>query len=67
MYYYRWQTGTWKQKQKEMERKLIKSVLRAIHDRQALVGPGASQCLLAPYFDNHLGWKYNLYLCNLYL
>lgn len=56
-------------KEKETERKLTKSAQCAFHDRQSLVGPGALQCLLHPYFEDHLGWKYNFIyvtcICNI--
>ena len=69
MYHYRRKTGIGKQKQKEIERKLIKSVLRAIHDRQALVGPGASQCLLALIstiiWDGNITFIYVTCICNI--
>jgi hypothetical protein len=44
-------------KQKEMERKLIKSVLRAIYERQALVGPGASRSVCLPLFRQSSGME----------
>lgn len=73
MYYYKRENWDLEAKQKgtgaQAHQKRIGRRTKISREASAHTRPGASQCLLHPYFDNHLGWKYNFIyvtcICNI--